>query len=258
MKQYILAFITALLFSSFAIADTPKQLTEGEYADYIPLVSSPVAGEVESLYYFPPNIDELINILGKHDSFKITIPKNSNYSGKDEYDFYRTKIISNTKVDDSLELVVDSSRKFENYRKPTIFNEQFFVRYGQYTIKYFYSAGYIAQTSLKIKFDGNLKREEEKEFYGNKISELLIQKGFKRTESWSDFISLSDVQEYTKGDIIVNTYNDYSSFINRDNIGMITIVFSNSKVTEQAEKNIKDKYAVDISEREKELNRIFK
>jgi len=56
LKQYILAFITALLFSSFAIAETPKQLTEGEYADYIPLVSSPVAGEVESSSYFPPNI----------------------------------------------------------------------------------------------------------------------------------------------------------------------------------------------------------
>lgn len=258
MKQYILAFITALFFSSFAIADTPKQLTEVEYADYIPLVSSPVAEEVESLSYFPPNIDELINVLGKHDSFKITIPKNSNYSGKKDFDFFQTKIISNTKVDDSVELVVDSSRKFENYRKPTIFNEQFFVRYGQYTITYFYSAGYIAQTSLKIRFDQNLKREEEKEFYGKKISELLIQKGFKRVEHWSDFISLSDFQQYTKGDIIVNTYNDYSFLINRDNIGMITIIFADPNVIQQAEKNLKDKYAINASKREQELNRIFK
>ncbi len=250
MKKYFLAFLTTFIFSSFALAeDESKSIVEHSNST-IDLTSN------TNKFEYPPNIDELINTLGKRDSFTITIPKDADYTSKGISNFSKTRIISKTELKDAIKLEIDSSRTFQNYMKPTIYNETFTVKYNKYSIEYMYSSGYVVQVSLIINNEINPNIEHlngnsgYSGYYWNKIPKLLINNGFVTT----CLLNMESCSKYKKGDTIAKL-DHYSPNISQG-IERFSIIFTNPNVTKEAEESIKNNF--DDKQSNRELERIFR
>ena len=244
MKKYLIAFLTTFIFSSFALAeDESKPIVEHSNAT-IDLTSN------GNNFEYPPDIDEIINTLGKKDSFTIIIPKYATYSNNGIVNYSKTRIISKTELNDKIKLEIDSSRTFQNHLEPTIYNELFRTEYGDYSTSYAYSSGYIVRSSLTINLDKKSNLEVQKEYYWGKIPELLIKKGFEKTCIFY-FVYCS---KYKKGDILA----ELSSYGNIYSGAYFNIIFTNEKLIEEAEKNINNEINFDSKNANNELERIFR
>ena len=254
MKKYLIAFLTTFIFSSFALAeDESKSIVEHSNS------TIDLANNANNFEY-PPNIDELINTLGKRDSFTITIPKDADYTSKGISNFSKTRIISKTELKDAIKLEIDSSRTFQNYIRPTIYNETFTVKYNKYSIEYLYSSGYVVRVSLIINNEINPNIEHlngYSGYYWNKIPKLLINNGFVTT----CLLNTESCSKYKKGDTIARL-DHYSPNIHHG-IERFLIIFTNPNVIKEAEEsikneNIKNKNNFDDKQSNLELERIFR
>ncbi len=247
MKKYFLAFLTTFIFSSFALAeDESKSIVEHSNS------TIDLANNANNFEY-PPNIDELINTLGKRDSFTITIPKDADYTSKGISNFSKTRIISKTELKDAIKLEIDSSRTFQNYIRPTIYNETFTVKYNKYSIEYLYSSGYVVRVSLIINNEINPNIEHlngYSGYYWNKIPKLLINNGFVTT----CLLNTESCSKYKKGDTIARL-DHYSPNIHHG-IERFLIIFTNPNVIKEAEESIKNNF--DDKQSNLELERIFR
>ena len=244
MKKYFLAFLITFIFSSFALAEDESKLIVEESNTTIDFTNN------ANNFEYPPDIDELINTLGKKDSFTIIIPKYATYSNNGIVNHSKTRIISKTELNDKIKLEIDSSRTFQNYLEPTIYNELFRTEYNNYSTSYAYSSGYIVSALLKINFDKKSNLEVQEEFYWEKIPELLIKKGFEKTCIF-DFWNCS---KYKKGDILAELSPHGNVYSGK----YFDITFTNEKLIKEAEKNINNKNNFDSKNANNELERIFR
>jgi len=244
LKKYFIAFLTTFIFSSFVLANDENKTVVVPQNPATSLTSN------ENHFEYLPNIDELINTLGKKDSFTITIPKDADYTSKGIPNFSKTRIISKTELKDAIKLVVDSSRDLNNYTKPTIYNETFTTKYSNYSTEYSYYSGYVTRTSLIIELDKNADIESQKIYYKTKISELLIKKGFEQSKKsffWNG-------RDYEKEDVSAEIRLYGNQFLGEKYV----ITFNNENVIKDAMKKIDNVYKFDTTKNDRELEQIFR
>jgi len=244
MLKYAVSIFASLLISIFAFANEADEFPEDG-------PSREMTAYMQGQSEFPPNIDYIIANLGKRDSFKVGVPLD-NIILKEDSILNNYKIISKKQIGNNVIVEIDTTSKKSNFTQPTIQNQNFTVSNKNYSLDYSYGYGYVLAASIDIISDGNISDDEYYKYTSEKISKLLIKKGF--IEKKQSF-SFSKYKVFEKGDIVV-LITDNSNI--KANNYLVLVSITNKKVVKEAAESLEYNSKMYDNQREKDIDRIFK
>lgn len=244
MLKYILSIFASLLVSNLAFANEADEFPEDG-------PSREMAAYMQGQSEFPPNIDYIIENLGKRDSFKVSVPLGS-ISLKEDQVFNNYKILSKKQIGNNVVVEIDTTSKKNNFTEPTIQNQSYTVSNKDYDLHYSYGYGYVLAATIAIQSDSRTPDNEYYKYTSDKISKLLVNKGFVEQTKFFDF---SNKKLFKKDDIVIMISDNCC--IGRSN-NSIFVSITNTKTVKEATESLNHNLKNYDSQREKDIERIFK
>lgn len=243
MLRYALSIFASLLISNLAFASEADEFPEDG-------PSSEMIIEMQGQSQFPPNIDYIIKNLGKRDSFTVGVPAESLKSQENiQSDIFKTKVISKKQIGNNILVEIDTTSDKSNFTPLTIHNQIYNVNDDIYSLNYYYGYGYVVEANLMIKFDKNSPFDEQYKYLSNKISKMLVNKGYEQRTG----LLFSDMNKEFKNEnskIVISKSGKHDE--------MLLIKFSNEEVIKQATESLNNKKLGYSNKQERDIDRIFK
>jgi hypothetical protein len=244
MLKYAASILASLLISSFAFANDADEFPEDG-------PSREMTAYIQGQSEFPPNIDYIISNLGKRDSFKVGVPL-GNISLKEDPILNNYKIISKKEIGNNVIVEIDTTSRKSNFTQPTIQNQNYTISNKNYSLNYSYGYGYVVAANIAILSDSHETDDEYYKYTSEKISKLLMNKGFIEKKKFFDF---SKYKVFEKDDIVI-LISDNSS-MKRTNYSVLVSI-TNRKVVKEATESLEHNSKMYDNQKEKDIDRIFK